>query len=59
MSPAELLRNIDAYWGAASDLSVGQIYLQANPLHEVPLEYQHITPRLLGPWATTPGLNFI
>ena len=49
MSPAELLRNIDASWRAASDLSVEQIYLKANPLREVPLEYQHIVPRLLGP----------
>jgi xylulose-5-phosphate/fructose-6-phosphate phosphoketolase len=56
---SELLQNVDAYWRAANYLSIGQIYLQANPLLEVPLEYQHIKPRLLGHWGTTPGLNFI
>lgn len=59
MSPAELLRNIDASWRAAGDLSVEQIYLKANPLREVALECQHIVPRLLGPRGTTPGPNFI
>ena len=51
MSPAELLRNIDVYCRAASDLSVGQIDLKANPPRAVPFEYQHIAPRLLGPWG--------
>jgi xylulose-5-phosphate/fructose-6-phosphate phosphoketolase len=55
----ELLHGIDAYWRAANYLSVGQIYLQDNPLLEVPLERSHIKPRLLGHWGTTPGLNFL
>ncbi len=50
---------IDAYWRAANYLSVGQIYLFDNPLLKVPLEKEHIKPRLLGHWGTTPGLNFI
>jgi xylulose-5-phosphate/fructose-6-phosphate phosphoketolase len=50
---------IDAYWRAANYLSVGQIYLFDNPLLKVPLEKNHIKPRLLGHWGTTPGLNFI
>src|SRR3954453_21677631 len=50
---------IDAYWRAANYLSVGQIYLFANPLLREPLKLKHIKPRLLGHWGTTPGLNFI
>jgi len=50
---------IDAYWQAANYLSVGQIYLYDNPLLEEPLKLEHIKPRLLGHWGTTPGLNFI
>ncbi|HZT43270.1 MAG TPA: phosphoketolase family protein [Chthonomonadaceae bacterium] len=50
---------IDAYWRAANYLSVGQIYLLDNPLLKEPLQKQHIKPRLLGHWGTTPGLNFI
>jgi xylulose-5-phosphate/fructose-6-phosphate phosphoketolase len=53
------LDTIDAYWRAANYLSVGQIYLLDNPLLRQPLEPQHIKPRLLGHWGTTPGLNFI
>ena len=48
-----------AYWRAANYLSVGQIYLYANPLLKEPLTLDHIKPRLLGHWGTTPGLNFI
>jgi len=48
-----------AYWRAANYLSVGQIYLFANPLLQEPLTLEHIKPRLLGHWGTTPGLNFI
>src|ERR1700726_1895027 len=58
LSP-ELLRKMDAYWRAANYLSVGQIYLLANPLLRKPLKREHIKPRLLGHWGTTPGLNFI
>ncbi|MDO3432971.1 phosphoketolase family protein [Rhizobium sp. CBN3] len=50
---------IDRYWRAANYLSVGQIYLLANPLLREPLKSEHIKPRLLGHWGTTPGLNFI
>src|SRR5579863_9922727 len=50
---------MDAYWRAANYLSVGQIYLLANPLLKEPLKIDHIKPRLLGHWGTTPGLNFI
>jgi xylulose-5-phosphate/fructose-6-phosphate phosphoketolase len=53
------LRQIDAYWRAANYLSIGQIYLYANPLLKEPLSKAHIKPRLLGHWGTTPGLNFI
>ena len=53
------LRRIDAYWRAANYLSVGQIYLLANPLLREPLTLQHVKPRLLGHWGTTPGLNFV
>ena len=55
----EQLRKIDAYWRAANYLSVGQIYLYDNPLLTQPLTLEHIKPRLLGHWGTTPGLNFI
>ena len=58
LSP-ELLQRIDAYWRAANYLSVGQIYLYDNPLLKKPLTLEHIKPRLLGHWGTTPGLNFI
>ena len=53
------LKLMDAWWRAANYLSVGQIYLLANPLLKEPLELKHIKPRLLGHWGTTPGLNFI
>ncbi len=56
---AEELRLIHAYWRAANYLSVGQIYLRDNPLLREPLRLEHIKPRLLGHWGTTPGLNFI
>ena len=56
---AEELRKIDAYWRASNYLSVGQIYLLDNPLLRTPLKIEHIKPRLLGHWGTTPGLNFI
>src|SRR5690349_2738026 len=55
----ELLEKLNAYWRAANYLSVGQIYLLANPLLREPLKLEHIKPRLLGHWGTTPGLNFI
>jgi xylulose-5-phosphate/fructose-6-phosphate phosphoketolase len=57
-SDAELAR-MDAYWRAANYLSVGQIYLLANPLLREPLRPEHVKPRLLGHWGTTPGLNFV
>ena len=50
---------IDAYWRAANYLSVGQIYLLDNPLLREPLTIEHVKPRLLGHWGTSPGLNFI
>src|SRR5581483_1406188 len=56
---AEALKRIDAYWRAANYLSVGQIYLLDNPLLKRPLAPQHVKPRLLGHWGTTPGLNLI
>jgi xylulose-5-phosphate/fructose-6-phosphate phosphoketolase len=55
----EELEKIDAYWRAANYLSVGQIYLYNNPLLKEQLKLEHIKPRLLGHWGTTPGLNFI
>jgi xylulose-5-phosphate/fructose-6-phosphate phosphoketolase len=55
----EELRNMHAYWRAANYLSVGQIYLYDNPLLHEPLKIEHVKPRLLGHWGTTPGLNFI
>src|SRR4051794_37066977 len=57
--PEEQLRTMDAYWRAANYLSVGQIYLFDNPLLKEPLRLEHIKPRLLGHWGTTPGLNFL
>lgn len=53
------LRKIHAYWRASNYLSVGQIYLLDNPLLREPLQIEHVKPRLLGHWGTTPGLNFI
>lgn len=50
---------VDRYWRAANYLSIGQIYLLDNPLLREPLRAEHIKPRLLGHWGTTPGLNFI
>lgn len=56
---ADLLGRIDAYWRAANYLAVGQIYLYDNPLLKTPLRREHVKPRLLGHWGTTPGLNFV
>jgi len=56
---AAALSGLDAQWRAANYLSVGQIYLLANPLLREPLALEHIKPRLLGHWGTTPGLNLI
>jgi len=56
---AEELRKMNDYWRAANYLSVGQIYLYANPLLREPLKLDHVKRRLLGHWGTTPGLNFI
>ncbi|HVM63464.1 MAG TPA: hypothetical protein VMU14_01295, partial [Acidimicrobiales bacterium] len=50
---------LDAYWRAANYVSVGQIYLLDNPLLREPLRPEHVKPRLLGHWGTTPGLNFL
>ena len=58
LSPGDL-RLINGYWRAANYLSVGQIYLLDNPLLREPLKAEHVKPRLLGHWGTTPGLNFI
>src|ERR1700761_2637068 len=55
----EELKELDAYWRAANYLTIGQIYLQANPLLKEPLRPEHIKPRLLGHWGTSPGLSFI
>ncbi len=55
----DALRLLDAYWRAANYLAVGQIYLLDNPLLREPLEPEHLKPRLLGHWGTTPGLNFL
>ncbi|HUF74607.1 MAG TPA: phosphoketolase family protein [Gammaproteobacteria bacterium] len=54
-----LLERMDQWWRAANYLSVGQIYLMTNPLLREPLKVEHVKPRLLGHWGTTPGLNFI
>jgi xylulose-5-phosphate/fructose-6-phosphate phosphoketolase len=58
LSPS-LLAKMHAYWRASNYLSVGQIYLYDNPLLKKPLKLEHVKPRLLGHWGTTPGLNFI
>ena len=58
LSP-DLLGKMHAYWRAANYLSVGQIYLRDNALLESPLKIEHVKPRLLGHWGTTPGLNFL
>src|SRR5574340_1361506 len=58
LSP-DLLNKMNAYWRAANYLSVGQIYLYDNPLLKQPLKLDHVKPRLLGHWGTTPGLNFL
>lgn len=55
----DMLQKMNAYWRAANYLSVGQIYLYDNPLLKNPLKIEHVKPRLLGHWGTTPGLNFI
>jgi len=55
----EQLEKMHAYWRAANYLSIGQIYLYDNPLLKEPLKLEHIKPRLLGHWGTTPGLNFL
>ena len=56
---AELLERMHRYWQASNYLTVGQIYLQENPLLRKKLQIQHIKPRLLGHWGTSPGLSFI
>src|SRR5437762_3794110 len=56
---AEELRKMDAYWRASNYLSVGQIYLLDNPLLKEPLKREHVKPRLLGHWGTSPGLNML
>src|SRR4026209_839787 len=53
------LQAVDAYWRASNYLSVGQIYLFDNPLLREPLRREHVKPRLLGHWGTSPGLNFL
>lgn len=53
------LENLDAYWRAANYLTVGQIYLQDNPLLREPLKPEHVKPRLVGHWGTSPGLNLV
>ena len=58
LGPSEL-DLIDRYWRAANYLSVGQIYLMDNPLLREPLQAEHVKPRLLGHWGTTPGLNLL
>lgn len=57
--PADLLDKMQRYWQAANYLTIGQIYLKANPLLREPLRPEHIKPRLLGHWGTSPGLSFI
>src|SRR6202451_306188 len=54
-----MLGLVDAYWRASNYLTVGQIYLMANPLLREPLRVEHIKPRLLGHWGTSPGQNFV
>src|SRR6202140_5386084 len=55
----ERLNLIHQYWNAANYLTIGQIYLQDNPLLKEPLRPEHIKPRLLGHWGTSPGLNLV
>ncbi|MEO5921266.1 MAG: phosphoketolase family protein [Pseudolysinimonas sp.] len=55
----DVIDQVDAWWRAANYLSIGQIYLLANPLLREPLQRDHVKPRLLGHWGTTPGLNFL
>src|ERR687898_660091 len=57
--PEQELALLDAYWRGANYLSVGQIYLLANPLLREPLRPEHVKPRLLGHWGTSPGLNLL
>src|SRR5258708_4407183 len=57
--PGTDVQTLAAYWRAANYLPAGQIYLMANPLLTEPLRAEHIKPRLLGHWGTSPGLNFI
>ena len=60
MTPSsESWTRMDAWWRAANYLSVGQIYLMANPLLREPLSIDHVKPRLIGHFGTTPGLNFV
>src|SRR5256712_13107665 len=59
MLSTEEIEGLDAYWRAANYLTVGQIYLQDNSLLREPLRSEHIKPRLLGHWGTSPGLSFI
>jgi xylulose-5-phosphate/fructose-6-phosphate phosphoketolase len=60
MTPSsESWTRMDAWWRAANYLSVGQIYLMANPLLREPLLIDHVKPRLIGHFGTTPGLNFV
>jgi len=56
---ADLLARMHRYWQAANYLTVGQIYLQENALLREPLRAEHVKPRLLGHWGTSPGLSFI
>ncbi|MEA2740570.1 MAG: xylulose-5-phosphate/fructose-6-phosphate phosphoketolase, partial [Acetobacteraceae bacterium] len=56
---ASELARMNAWWRAANYLSVGQVYLLANPLLRDPLVMDHVKPRLLGHWGTVPGLNFL
>jgi xylulose-5-phosphate/fructose-6-phosphate phosphoketolase len=56
---SDLLQKMDAWWRAANYLNIGQIYLLANPLLREPLKPEHIKPRLLGHWGTSPGLSLI
>src|ERR1700726_3683691 len=56
---ADLLQKMDAWWRAANYFNIGQIYLKANPLLREPLKREHIKPRLLGHWGTSPGLNML
>src|SRR5438105_6840242 len=56
---ADELNLLDSWWRAANYLTVGQIYLQANPLLRQPLRPEHIKPRLLGHWGTSPGLSLV